>query len=119
MNRRLFTLLAALLLALGAGMAAPTAAQANSACPSSNICAYPCYLSGSCTMNHINWASQTSCINVGVDSNIYSVKNNTPYRYRVYHDTTCSYVGSYFYAYTSGNMNWEWAGDGIGSYRRG
>jgi len=109
-----------LLLAAGYTIAATTPpAEANASCSSGYLCMYPCYLSGSCSYEWRIWAGNTGCIRIDA-TDIYSVKNNSAYRFMVFHDSFCSGgADSYFYAYTSGNMNWEWAGSGIGSVKRG
>jgi hypothetical protein len=48
------------------------------------------------------------------------VKNETPYDYRVFHNSVCTTGGetSVFYAETDGNMNSTWDDDAVGSIRR-
>jgi len=123
LTRTLLAIRAALLaalLALGFTFAAGTTpAEANASCSSGYLCMYPCYLSGSCSYEWRIYGGTTGCIAINA-TDIYSVKNNSSYRFMVFHDSYCSGgADSYFYAHTSGDMNWEWAGSGIGSVKRG
>lgn len=121
MRKALAVFAVSLLMALGL-TALSSPAQANAACGSGQICLYPCYLAESCNA----WfASSTGsgCIPTGatgLEHLTYSIKNNTNYQYWVYHSTNCTQAQGIapVYAHSSGNMNAEWAGAGIKSFRK-
>lgn len=121
MINRLAAMLFAITLALlGLGIAA-TPASANAPCNSTNICFYPCYLNESCNPFINGPASGTTCYvtgATGLNNLTFSIKNNTSRQYAVYHTTNCTGTTAPVYAHSSGNMNSDWAGAGIKSFRK-
>lgn len=96
------------------------AAMRVASCPNNRLCFYPCPLSSGCSYSYSVASTTTSCVNIFAKNlAIYAVKNETSYRFKVYHSSNCGTVGSYFYPESDGDMNYEWAEDGIGSVKRG
>jgi hypothetical protein len=92
-------------------------------CPNNQVCFYGCLLSGSCGYWFTIASTKTSCTNIYAKHvDIQSVRNETGYNFRVWHNSSCSNVGSpptsVLYAESDGNMNTEWKFDGIGSAQR-
>lgn len=118
-KRRLAILIAGLVTALGAQSFIPSAAQAVTACPDDNICTYEVYLAFAGGIVNKWHRNTTTCLKVYPDRT-YSVKNETPYDYRAFHNSVCSYTSdtSVLYAETDGNMNSSWNDDQLGSIRR-
>lgn len=98
-----------------------TPAQANASCASNHLCLLPCFLAESCSA-WFDTPVAAGCYPTnagGLNHLTYSVKNQTAKNITVYHTTNCSASGgtSTLFAHTSGNMNNEWAGAGIKSFR--
>lgn len=112
-------IIATMLLTIGLiGIASP--AQAVTGCANNKLCFYTTTLEVPAGPAYTVSSTTTSCVNIfSQHIGVFSVVNNTSYRFKVYHSSNCGTVGSYFYAESSGNMNWEWLGDGIGSVKRG
>lgn len=116
-------LLVSLLAATLVGPATP--AQANASCPNNRLCFYQCYLAFACSVDRSIASTTTSCVKTYSSTNpahFYSVKNETAYTYRVWHNSICSNangaVSSVLHAETDGNMNSDWDADAIGSVQR-
>jgi len=118
-KRRLGTLIAAAIVALGAQAFIPSAAQAVDPCPNDYICTYELYLAFAAPIENKWHRNNTACLKVYPDRT-YSVKNETPYDYRVYHNSVCSNTSetSVLYAETDGNMNSDWNERQLNSMRR-
>jgi hypothetical protein len=109
------------LIVVVAALAFASPAKANASCASNHLCLLPCYLAESCNA----WFDSTvspGCYPTnagGLTHLTYSVKNRTTKNITVYHTTNCSASGgtSTLFALTNGNMNNEWAGAGIKSFR--
>lgn len=120
-KRRFAVLLAAMIAALGAQSFLPSAAQAVAACPNNYVCTYQVYLAFAGSIE-TKWASTKTSCNKIYPHRTWSVKNETGYDYRVWHNSTCSSAAggatSVFYAETDGNMNSDWVDDQVGSIQR-
>lgn len=122
MRTKIMVALAGLVLALGFNVGvAPAPAMANAACASNRLCLLPCFLAESCNP-WFNSAVSAGCYPTmagGFNHLTYSVKNQTSKNITTYHTTNCSSSGgtSTLFAHTSGDMNNEWAGAGIKSFR--
>lgn len=119
MKRKFALFVAAVVAALSAQSFIPSAAQAVAACPNDYICTYQVYLAFAGSIENKWHRNNTACLKVYPDRT-YSVKNETPYDYRVFHNSVCTTGGetSVFYAETDGNMNSTWDDDAVGSIRR-
>jgi hypothetical protein len=94
----------------------------NAGCASGHLCLLPCFLAESCNA-WFDSPISTGCFQTnagGLEHLTYSIKNNMAYQIWVYHSTNCTQAAGIapVYAHTSGNMNNEWAGAGIKSFRR-
>ncbi len=104
-----------------AALALASPAKANASCASNHLCLEPCFLAESCS-SWFDSPVSAGCYPTGAggfNHLTYSVKNRTTKKVIVYHTTTCSASGgtSVLYALTNGNMNNEWIGAGIKSFR--
>lgn len=117
-KRALVLLVATAVATLGA-QSTLTPAQAVTACPNDYICTYQVYLAFAGSIENKWHRNTTTCLKVYPDRT-YSVKNETPYDYRAFHNSVCSTGGetSVLYAETDGNMNSNWDDDQLGSIRR-
>lgn len=118
-NRWVGMTLAAAVVALGAQAFLPSAAQAVAPCPNDYICTYEIYLAFAGNPVIKKHRNVTSCVRV-LPERTYSVKNETPYDYRVFRNTQCTTGGwtSIWYAETDGNMNTDWNDDQVASFQR-
>jgi len=112
-RRKLATLLAVAITALGIGAAvSPEPALANGACSTNQLCLYPCYLAESCNA----WFRSTvspGCYPTnanGLDHLTYSVKNRTNKQMTVYHYANCTGTSAPLYANHDGNLAYPWIG---------